>query len=113
MRTRLPAGFGFKQFEASFEGWEVVPLARGGEIIGGVLINGNEIHVGMVGSLGFLGRHYLKSTFLRLLRKHGTLKTAVSVDNERGLRFCTRLGFHEIGRANGLVFLRCEKSNYV
>lgn len=98
------------QFDAAFRGWEVVPLVLDGELIGGTLMRGNELHTGCVRTPGVVMRRHLKDVMARMPRP---LRTAVAVDNTAGLRFCQRLGFQEIGRANGVVHLRCEKPNYV
>jgi len=110
VRPRLPAGYTFAAFEAAFQGWDVVPLTRNDELIGGVLIQGHELHVGYVRAPGSAMRRHLREVMERMPRP---LKTAVAVDNAAGLRFCQRLGFQEIGRADGVIHLRCEKPNYV
>lgn len=113
VRLRLPAGFGFAQFERAFDGWDTFPLVDKNALIGGVLVKGNEIHVGYTKTPGFVVRRHIKQALVPLVKRYGCAKTAVSENNSAGLRFCTRLGFHEVARFDGIVFLRCEKPNYV
>jgi hypothetical protein len=112
VRSRFPVGYGFGDFERALVDWEVVPLALGGQVIGGVLVSGNEIHVGYSTPPGAALRRHIKETLSQMLNRYGFVKTGVAVDNARGLRFCKRLGFHETKRENGVVYLRCEKTNY-
>lgn len=110
MRARLPAGYTFAQFEAAFQGWTAIPIMRNGELIGGTLIHGNELHTGCVKSPGVVMRGHLREVMATMPRP---IKTAVAVDNVAGLKFCQRIGFQEVARANGIIHLRCEKPNYV
>jgi hypothetical protein len=107
------ATFGFDEFERRLAEWDVVPLTQGDKIIGGVLIKGNELHVGYADRpTGTILRH-IKMTLGKLLKEFGSAVTVVSAANERGLQFCLRLGFNVAERKNDNIYLTCVRCRYV
>ena len=92
--------------------WVVTPLTENGEVIGGVLLKNNEIHVGCGKKPRGSTKQYIKQTLNTVIEKHGYAITSVQAGNKAGIRFCERLGFVKIGEENGTIRLRCDRSNY-
>lgn len=78
--------------------------------MGAVFIKGNEIHYGA--SRPFFIRRYVRGTLARLIDQFGCAVTRVPRENAAGLKFCERLGFHEMSEKNGIVYLKCEGTPY-
>jgi hypothetical protein len=93
--------------------WDVVPLTEQGEIIGGVLSKGNELHVGYGKKPRASIRPFVKQILGGALDKYGYVVTSVMAENKAGLRFCERLGFVKYGEEGGTIRLRCDRSNYL
>jgi hypothetical protein len=111
VKDRLP--FGFEQFAENVKDWEILPVMHRGELIGGVMIKGNELHVGFAKKPKASIRGNIKEVMLPLLEKHGFVITYVSKNNLNGLKFCKRLGFVELSQESDRILLRCDRSNYV
>lgn len=82
--------------------WELIPLYRGGGLVGVVMRKGSEIHVAID------AEHRVKSwrdELRKIIREtrlaHGSVTTKTI--RESSAKFVTRLGFVEIGRLNGCV----------
>ena len=102
-----------EDFSAAVSEWDIRPVMHSGEIIGGFMIRGNEVHVGLAekprGALTAVFRKIVSP----LLKQHGRLTTQVMQQNERGLQFCKRIGFTEVGRQGDRIMLVCDRSKYV
>jgi hypothetical protein len=107
---RVP--FGAEEFARRLDGWDVIPVCDGTEVIGGVLSKGNEIHVGFGKRLKASGRRYIRTELNKTIDKYGFALTSVQPQNSAGLRFCERLGFVKVGESNEAILLRCDRSNY-
>ena len=107
------ATFDFDEFQRRLADWDVVPLKQADKVIGGVLIKGNEVHIGYGDRpMGTILRH-LKATLGKLLSDFGSAVTVVDAANEKGLRFCLRLGFDVVERKNDKFYLKCLRCKYV
>ena len=104
---------GLVEFLDVLKDWDVVPLTEAGRVIGGVLIKGNEVHIGYGVKPKSSIRGHLRATLKEVLDKHGYAVTIVEADHLAGLRFCERLGFVKLSTQDGIVQLRCDRSNYV
>lgn len=104
---------GVVEFLDVLKDWDVVPLTESGQVIGGVLIKGNEVHIGYGVKPKSSIRGHLRATLKEVLDKHGYAVTIVEADHLAGLRFCERLGFVKLSTQDGIVQLRCDRSNYV
>ena len=104
---------GVVEFLDVLKDWDVVPLTEAGRVIGGVLIKGNEVHIGYGVKPKSSIRGHLRATLKEVLDKHGYAVTIVEADHLTGLRFCERLGFVKLSTQDGIVQLRCDRSNYV
>lgn len=104
--------FGFDVFCESIKDWEIVPLVQNEKVIGAVMLKDSEIHVGYgekpVGSI----LKHIKQTLLNVIEKNGFAVTMVSEANQKGLKFCKRLGFVETENKNGNVYMKCERCSY-
>jgi hypothetical protein len=100
-------------FIDTLKGWEIIPLWKEKEIIGAVLLKGNEIHVGYGKPCGASMRLHIKQTLKKVLNKYGYAITYVMNDNIIGLNFCKRLGFIELSKDSVKILLRCDGSKYV
>ena len=100
-------------FEITLKDWEIIPLFRNNEVIGAVLIKGNEIHVGYGKPCGASMRLHIKQTLKKIIEKYGYAITYVMNDNINGLNFCKRLGFIELSKDSVKILLRCDGSKYV
>lgn len=110
VKQRLPINF--SQFQEALKDWEFVPLTENGQIIGAVMQKGNEIHVGYGIKPKASIKKHLKQTLNILLEKYGEVVTSVQKGNDRGLEFCKRLNFIQIGQENDKILLKCERSKY-
>ena len=110
VKQRLPINF--SQFQEALKDWEFVPLTENGQIIGAVMLKGNEIHVGYGIKPKASIKKHLKQTLNILLEKYGEVVTSVQKGNDRGLEFCKRLNFIQIGQENDKILLKCERSKY-
>jgi len=103
---------GVAEYLEALKDWTVVPLTNSGRVIGGVLLKGNEIHVGYgekpTGSI----RAHIRATLKEVIDEYGCALTVVQAENLAGLRFCERLGFVKLSAHDGKVLLRCDRSNY-
>ena len=108
---RLP--FGFNEFSKAVEDWEILPVVQRGKLFGGVMVKGNEIHVGFAENPTASIRGNIKAVLKPLFEKHGFVVTTVQKDNISGLNFCKRLGFVEIGLDSDKIIFRCDGSHYV
>jgi RimJ/RimL family protein N-acetyltransferase len=106
-------GMGLVEFLELLNDWTVVPLTNSGRVVGGVLVKGNEVHIGYGVKPKASIRGHLRATLKEVLDKHGYAVTMVQADNLAGLRFCERLGFVKLSTQDGRIQLRCDRSNYV
>jgi hypothetical protein len=110
VKDRLTVGL--VEYLEAVKDWEVMPLTESGRVIGGVLIKGNEIHVGYGVKPKVSIRGYIRKILGDVISKHGCALTQVQEENLAGLRFCERLGFVKLSAYNGRILLRCDRSNY-
>lgn len=103
----------FQDFTRAVDEWDIEPFEHRGEIIGGVMARGNELHLGLAERPHSSIRAGLRRAMSERLARYGTVVTQVMEDNERGLQFCKRIGFKEVGRADGKILLMCDGSKYV
>lgn len=104
---------GVAEYIEALKEWDIVPLTESGRVIGGVLIKGNEIHVGYGVKPKASIRGYIKKILGGVIKEHGYAVTQVQAENLAGLRFCERLGFVKLSAYDGRILLRCDRSNYV
>ena len=104
--------FEFDVYENAVKDWNILPLIENSKVIGGVLIKGNEIHVGYGIKPKSTILPYIKRILNETINQYGYVVTSVVSQNEAGFKFCKRLGFTEIGEENGTIKLRCDRSNY-
>lgn len=104
---------GVVEYIEAVKDWDVVPLTERGEVIGGVLSKGNEVHIGYGKKPHTSIRPHLRRTLGEVLNKYGYAVTTVQAENEAGLRFCKRLGFVKLSEEGGTIRLRCDRSNYL
>jgi hypothetical protein len=111
VENRLP--FGFDEFSEAVKGWQIIPVIQRGKLFGGVMVKGNEIHVGFAEKPTASIRGNIKAILKPLFEKHGFVVTTVKKDNINGLNFCKRLGFVESGQDSDKILLKCDGSHYV
>lgn len=105
--------FDFGEFQRQLTAWDVVPLKQADQIIGGVLVKGNELHVGYERRPTASILRHIKATLGRLLADFGSATTVVDAANQKGLRFCLRLGFDVVERKDDKLYLKCLRCKYV
>ena len=108
---RLPRHMALGEFARLLAEWDVAPVVIAGETVGGVMVRGNEIHIGMTRCPASI-RRAIRSMLAPIIERFGHAITTVAEDNARGLRFCERMGFVVEGKDNGIVRMRCERCNY-
>ena len=111
VENRLPVGF--DKFSEALKDWEIIPVVQRGKLFGGVMVKGNEIHVGFAEKPTASIRGNIKAVLKPLFEKHGFLVTSVHISNQNGLNFCKRLGFVEIAEESDKILLKCDGSKYV
>lgn len=104
---------GFDEFSEAVEDYEIIPVVQRGKLFGGVMVKGNEIHVGFAEKPTASIRGNIKAVLNPLFKKHGFVVTSVKKDNINGLNFCKRLGFVEFGSDSDKILLKCDGSHYV
>ena len=105
--------FDFGEFQRQLTAWDVVPLKQANQIIGGVLVSGNELHVGYERRPTASILRHIKATLGRILADFGSAITVVDAANQNGLRFCLRLGFAVVERKDDKLYLKCLRCKYV
>jgi hypothetical protein len=100
-------------FVKALENWDLIPLEMDGRLIGGVMQKGPEIHVGYKEPPKASIRSHLKRVLKEVITNYGFAETSVMMDNKRGLRFCHRLGFVATDYAAGVIYMKCDRCNYV
>lgn len=98
-------------FSEAIKGWEIIPIKYHNEVIGGIMLKDNEIHVGSK-TPEFSTRSYMH-LLNRLLRQYGEVVTSVMKDNLKGLEFCKRLGFVVDREEQGKIYLKMNECKYV
>jgi len=93
-------------FMAAFGSWDVRPVRVSGEIVGAVLIGGNQIHacIQPKGFKRWLTRGVLRDTLVRVMEQHGSAMTSVAKGNEIGHKFVAGLGFKPVSEADGVTW---------
>ena len=69
--------FDFGEFQRQLTAWDVVPLTQADQIIGGVLVKGNELHVGYKRRPTASILRHIKATLGRILADFGSATTVV------------------------------------
>lgn len=79
--------------------WSLLPIKHDGKLAAVMMVHGNEIHVASdpVMRARWLSRRKIRGILGPLLARHGTLRTKVSDENEKGKAFVQRLGFERDG----------------
>ena len=111
VQDRLP--FGYDEFAEAVKDYQILPIIQRGKLFGGVMIKGNEIHVGFAEKPTASIRGNIKAVLKPLFEKYGFVVTSVKKDNINGLNFCKRLGFVEFGSDSDKILLKCDGSHYV
>jgi len=107
---RVP--FGAEAFVQAMQGWDVMPVRDGQELIGSILSKENEVHIGLCKKpRSSIGR-YIRAAMRKAIDNHGFAITSVQAQNSEGLRFCERLGFVKVGEKGGSILLCCDRSKY-
>lgn len=103
----------FEQFAEAMQDWELVELMQKDELVGVVMIKGNELHVGYKAVPKASIKKHINETLAKLIKKFGFAVTTVQKTNERGLKFCKRLGFTVTDEKEGKIYMKCDRSKYV
>jgi hypothetical protein len=103
----------FDEFADALKDWDIVPLMQRKELIGAVMLKKNEIHVGYAEKPKASIILHIKQTLADIIKRFGSAITSVDSKNENGLNFCKRLGFVTTETHDGLVYMKCERCNYV
>ena len=111
VKERLPISF--EQFSDALKSWELVDVVQNGELIAVVMIKDNELHVGFKSVPKASVKEYINETLIKLIEKFGFAVTTVQKTNERGLKFCKRLGFTVTDEKEGKIYMKCDRSKYV
>ena len=102
-----------QQFKDVLKDWELVELMQDDNLIGVVMIKGNELHVSFKGVPKSSIRRHIKATMGEVMKKYGYVVTLVSKGNDKGLDFCKRFGYYITGEDSDKIYMRCDRSNYV
>jgi len=111
VKERLPISF--EQFAEALKSWELVDVVQNNELIAVVMIKDNELHVGFKSVPKASVKKHINATLVKLIKKFGFAVTTVQKTNERGLKFCKRLGFTVTDEKEGKIYMKCDRSKYV
>lgn len=102
-------------FSHSLSRFDLLPVVVRGEVRGAVMVDGNEIHVGVEYSArgGALSRRLIRKTLGAILDAYGTAVTAVASDNPAGVRFVHRLGFEVVRQEAGVTYFEARVCRHV
>lgn len=92
--------------------WVVVPIQDKGQIVGGVLIRHNELHVAVTRTPDASSRSIIRRVLQHAVRTYGNAVTTVYQNNARGLKFCRRLGFEITWQDEEAIQLQCTRCNH-
>jgi len=93
--------------------WDLIPLKEKDALIGVVAAKQNHLHIGYSIKPKASIRGHLRQTLKKVLDTYGFATTVVVKGNEKSLSFCSRLGFKIIAEENGVIRMRCDRSDYV
>ncbi len=82
-----------QDFIRAFDGWDVLPVLSGAEVVAAVLMRGDEIHAASLAPGKWITRKLIRESVGQLLEKHGKCTTTVAKNNPAGDAFVRRLGF--------------------
>lgn len=82
-----------QDFIRAFDGWDVLPVTHGAEVVAAVLMRGDEIHAASLAPGKWITRKLIRESVGQLLEKHGRCTTTVAKNNPAGDAFVRRLGF--------------------
>lgn len=105
-------GCSFDQFAEALQDWKFIPLTENNEVIGAVMQKENELHIGYGKKAKSSILRHIRQPLREAINNYGFAETSVMEENQKGLEFCKRLNFVEIGRDNGKILLRCDRSKY-
>lgn len=100
-------------YKAAIQDWDLIPLQQDKELVGVVMIKNNELHVGYKSTPKSSIKKHINQTLAMLIEKFGFAVTTVQKSNERGLKFCKRLGFTVTNEKEGKIYMKCDRSKYV
>lgn len=112
VKGRLPDYVTPQIYSQFLEGWDVIPIYEGNELIGAATRQGTELHVGFIRQ-GSCIRRAIRETIGKILKEHGEVTTVVPLTNHKGLTFCRRLGFEVEDERDGVVYMKLVRCRYV
>ena len=94
------------EFIDLFKDWDVHPVVVRNEVMGAVLIKGNQLHacIKPQGFKRWLTRSVLENTLYKVIKKHGKAITSVKTGNQEGDRFVRGLGFMPFSEDCGVTW---------
>lgn len=102
-----------EQFANALKDWELIELMQDNKLFGVVMKKENELHVSFDGVPKFSIRKYIKQTIGKVIDNYGFAITSVTKGNEKGLKFCKRFGYVQIGEDATKIYMKCDRCNYV
>lgn len=98
-------GITFDQFSEAFTGWNIRPIEFGGEIIGGVLQNGSEVHLAIEPTWQnkVWLRGITKDILLDVVNHYGKATTKVASNFGLGHRLARLIGFNKTSEHDGIT----------
>lgn len=106
-RARMP----LTEYAELLASWEVIPIIDKSEVIGAVMRQGHEVHIGMTRTPTNI-RWLVWEALEKTIAFHGKVTTSVMDDNAAGLAFCKRLGFQPVELHDGAWHLICTQPTY-
>lgn len=113
VQPTLPGWITRDVFEKYYQDWETTQLVTNGAVVGVVIHKGPELHVVYFSPPPFSIIKHIKQTLARIVAEHGYAETFVEPWNDKSLRFCSRLGFIEIGMKGEAIHMRCTVLKHV
>lgn len=102
-----------EQFKATFANWDCHPVKVKGQVVGAVLIGGNQIHacIKPEGFRRWLTKGVLERTLWEVIKTHGNAITSVTSDNEAGAKFVSGLGFKPVLEMHGTTWYEAKNGH--
>ena len=95
-------------FLEQFKGFTIYPLKNKNGVIGCSVVKDNEIHV--FSTEHFYMRNYIRSILIPLFNIYEEVISTVHVDNIKGLKYVTRLGFKPYKQINNTIYIRITQN---
>lgn len=112
--TQMNYDIGLVASQLKNSGWIIHPVTYQGQVIGGIIQKGAEIHTSIAPEYQkkWNPRPYINSILYPALEKYGEIKSVSQKKDERGLKWLIKLGFVTYDEDDNFYYLRLQSVKY-